>query len=417
MKLARRMNVIAGLDIGSSNVCAVIGEPKPEGICVLGMGVSATQGYKRGVVTHVSALVDSIRQSVHRAEQQAQTVVESVYVSTGASPQPGINGSGRLTLKGKGREVTQEDIYAVTDAAKDCKIPDGMVVIHVLPQEFTLDGQAGIWDPLGMMGEQLGVRIHIMVNASGAVQNIINAVNKSGLIVAGTVMPQVASSMAVLSDDEKELGAVVIDIGGGSADIAVFSKRSLWHSDSIPMGGNHFTKDISVGLRTPLGEAEAMKKNQGCAHASLVALEELLEVSSIAGNGLRLISREMLCQVIQARAEELFGLVRKRLEAWQCRRELAAGAVITGGMSALEGMDMVAEQVLETPVRVASASAILGSEEVATHPAYATAAGLLLYARDTLSGGENKVIRPVAPAGFLEKASGKMRHWFLQFMT
>ncbi len=416
MKLAKKTNVIAGLDIGTSKICTIIGEVNFDATDVLGVGVSVTEGYRRGVVTSVSELVSSIRQSVQAAEQEAGTPIQSVYVTVPGSPLPGVNATGATTVKNKTREVTQEDVYDVIGAAKDFEIPQGMVIIHVLPQEFTLDGQGGITDPLAMMGEQMGVRIHAMLNSSATVQNIINVVNKSGLIVAGTVMPQLASASAVLTQDEKDLGTAIIDIGGGSSDIAVFFKGSLWHSDSIPMGGNHFTKDISVGVRTPLADAEKLKKEQGCADASLVALEELLEVNSIGGNNVRLISREMLCQVIQARAEELFSLIDKKLGAWQCRRELVAGAVITGGMSMLEGMDVVAERVLGMPVRIGSSTELAELGEWAT-PAYAAAAGLLLYGQGAHKGSEQKVIRPRISAGLLEKASGKMRHWFVQLMT
>ncbi|MBI2822578.1 MAG: cell division protein FtsA [Acidobacteria bacterium] len=417
MKLAKKTNLIAGLDLGSSKVCAVIGEFGSEGVCALGLGTAPAKGYKRGVVTSVSALVECISQSVQKAEEQARTSVESVFVTSGASPTPGINATGSSAIKNKAHEVTQEDIYLTTDAAKDCRIPDGMMVIHVLPQEFMLDGQAGISDPLGMVGEELGVRIHLMVNASTAVQNIVNAVNKSGLMVAGTVMPQLAAALAVLTEDERELGTMLIDIGGGSTDIGVFFKGSLWHSDSIPMGGSYFTKDISVGLRTPMGEAEALKKERGCAHPSLVALEQLLEVASIAGNGVRLISREMLCQVIQARAEELFGLISKKLQVWQCRRELVAGAVITGGMSSLEGMDVVAEEILGMPVRVGFAGSAFGMNEIAADPAFSAAAGLLVYASNSLNGRQNNVVRPAASAGLLESSSMKVRHWFQHLMA
>jgi cell division protein FtsA len=416
MKLAKKTNLIAGLDIGSSKICTIIGEVHPEGLVLLAVGQSATEGFKRGVVTCVSELVESIRQSVHRAEQEAGTHLDSVFVTVPGSSVTGINATGSVTIKNKAREVMQEDIYEAIEAAKEVQIPEGMVVIHVLPQEFILDGQIGISDPLGMMGEQLQVRIHMMLNSSVTVQNIINVVNKSGLIVAGTLMPQVASAAAVLTSDEKELGSVLIDIGGSSSDVGVFLRGSLCHSESIPMGGNHFTKDISVGLRTPLVEAEKLKKERGCADASLVELEELLEVDSIGGDNVRLVSREMLCQVIQARAEELFSLVRKQLESWQCRRDLVAGAVIAGGMSMLEAMDVVAERVMGMPVRVGSPTELAQFDEAWISPPYAAAAGLLLYAQGVLKGSERKVVRPAVPPGLVEKASSKMRHWLLEMM-
>ncbi|MBI4455615.1 MAG: cell division protein FtsA [Acidobacteria bacterium] len=417
MKLAKKSNLIAGLDIGSSKICTLIAELSDENINVLGMGVSQTEGYRRGGVTSLAMLVDSIRSSVQKAEAEAQAALESVFVTTGGGPLPGMNMVGSANIKGKAREVSQDDIYDVIDVAKNFKIPDGMVILHVLPQEFTLDGQTGISDPLGMTGEQLEVRIHVLLNAATGVQNIVNAVNKSGLIVAGTVMPQVASALAVLTADEKELGAAMIDIGGGSTDIAVFLRGGPWHSESIPMGGNHFTKDTSIGLRAPLGEADRLKREHGCAHASLVTLEELLEVRSIAGNSVRLVSREMLCQIIQARAEELFGLVNERLESWGCRRELVAGAVITGGMAALEGMDVVAEQVLGMPVRVGCTAGSFELGDISSNPAYSAAAGLLIYGRNVLRGHEQKVVRPAISHGLLEKASGKMRYWFSQLMA
>jgi cell division protein FtsA len=415
MKLAKKTNLVGGLDIGTSKICTMIGEVDCDAIDVLGVGVSTTEGYKRGVVTSVAELVAAVRQSVQAAEQEAGAPIQSVFVTVPGSPIQGINTTGLITVKNKTHEVSQEDIHDVIEAAKHFEVPQGMVIIHVLPQEFALDGQNGVTDPLGMMGEQMGVRIHAMLNAGAAVQNIINVVNKSGLVVAGTVMPQLASASAVLTQDEKELGTAVIDVGGGSSDIAVFFKGSLWHSDSIPMGGNHFTKDIAVGLRTPLAEAEKLKKEQGCADASLVALEELLEVNSIGGNNIRLISREMLCQVIQARAEELFSLVNKKLDAWQCRRELVAGVVISGGMSLLEGMDAVAERVLGMPVRVGSSTELANLGEWA-NPAYAATAGLLLYAQSMQKGSDQKVVGSAISSGLLERASGKMLHWFLQLV-
>ena len=414
--MAKKNNLVAVLDIGASKTCAMIAEQSIDSARVLGAGIAPTEGYKRGVVTSVAALVESVRSCIQEAEREAAAAIESVFVAVAGNQLQGFNGNGVIPIRSKNREVSQSDIYEVIDAARNFKIPEGMVVIHVLPQEFTLDGQSGISDPLGMMGNELGVRIHVILNTASTVQNIINVINKSGLIVAGTVMPQLAAAMAVLTSDEKDLGTAVIDIGGGTTDLAVYLRGSLCHSETIPMGGQHFTKDISVGIRTPLAEAEKLKREQGCAEASLVALEELLEVSSLAGNTMRLISREMLCQVIQARAEEVFTLVHKKMEAWQCRRELVAGAVLTGGMSQVQGMDAVAERILGMPVRLGTPRDLPGLDESWMTAEYATAIGLMLYAQET-RGGAQKMVRPEIASGLLDKASGKMRHWFLNLLA
>ncbi|HEY2932567.1 MAG TPA: cell division protein FtsA [Acidobacteriota bacterium] len=415
--MAKKTNLITVLDIGASKTCAMIAELNTDSMRVLGAGVAPTEGYKRAVVTSISDLVESIRNSVQEAERQAAVGIESVFVAVAGSQLQGMNGNGVIPIRNKNREVTRSDIYGAIDAARNFKIPEGMVVIHVLPQEFTLDGQSGISDPLGMMGEELGVRIHVIVNTASTVQNIINVINKSGLIVAGTVMPQLAAAMAVLTWDEKDLGTAVIDIGGGTTDVAVYLHGTLCHSETIPMGGQHFTKDISVGIRTPLAEAEKLKREHGCAEASLVALEELLEVSSLAGTSMRLISREMLCQVIQARAEEVFTLVQKKIDSWQCRRELVAGAVLTGGMSLVQGMDAVAERILGMPVRPGIPVELPGLDESWSAPEYATTVGLLLYAQEARTVGSQKMIRPEVARGLFDKASGKMRHWFLNLLT
>ncbi|MCB9557869.1 MAG: cell division protein FtsA [Deltaproteobacteria bacterium] len=403
--MARRDELIVGLDIGTTKIAAVVGEVTDDGIDVIGVGTHASRGLRKGVVTHIDNTITSIRRAVEEAELMAGCEISSVYAGIAGGHIHGFNSHGIVAVKD--REVRASDISRVIDAAKAVAIPMDKEIVHVLPQDFVVDGQDGIKEPLGMSGVRLETKVHIVTAGVTSAQNIVKCCQRCGLQVADLVLQPLASSEAVLHSDEKELGVVLIDIGGGTTDITIFSEGAIVHTSVIAVGGNYITNDISVGLRTPSLEAEKIKQRWGCATASLIDPEDEIEVPSVGGRAPRRISRSILAEIVQPRVEEIFLLVQRELERTGFHDLLASGAVITGGTTIMEGMPEVAEEVLNLPVRRGSPRNIGGLVDVVKSPAFSTGVGLVLHGAKQLEANPGSRMR-----GERTTFSGRVRDWF-----
>lgn len=374
--MTKRHAIVAGLDIGTSKVAAVIGEMTDQGVEIIGLGTHPSLGLRKGVVINIETTVASIKKAVAEAELMAGCEIHSVFTSVGGSHIRGFNSHGIVAVKNK--EVGARDIDRVLDAAKAVAIPTEQEVIHVLPQDFILDEQDGIKEPLGMSGVRLEARVHILTGSSMAAQNVIKCCNRAGLNVAGLALMPLTTAEAVLSEKERELGVAVVDMGAGTTDIAVYHDGSLRHTAVLPIGGNHVTNDIATGLRTPFADAERIKQRYGLAKTSMVAASERIEVPSAAGRAAGTVSRQILCEIIEPRLDEVFRLVREEFGKSGYAALLAAGAVMTGGSMLLPGAVDLAERVLEMPARLGVPTHIRGLVDVISSPVYATGVGLVL---------------------------------------
>jgi cell division protein FtsA len=378
MAKMRRDNVVVGLDIGTTKICAIVGEVKPDGgLDIIGIGTAPSKGLRKGVVINIESTVASIKRAIEEAELMAGCEISSVYAGIAGGHIRGFNSHGIVAVKD--REVNEADIERVIDAAKAVAIPVDREVIHILPQEFVIDDQDGIKEPLGMSGVRLEAKIHIVTGAVTSAQNIVKCAQKCALNVSDIVLEQLASSLSVLSEDEKELGVALVDIGGGTTDIAIFYGGSIQHTSVIAIGGQHLTNDIAVGLRTPQDEAEAIKRRFGCASSKLIGKDEAIEVPSIGGRKTRVLSRQILGDILEPRVEEIFELVHREIERMKLTELLASGVVLTGGTTLLPGMLEVAEEVIGLPVRLGVPQHIGGLVDVVKSPVYATGVGLVLY--------------------------------------
>jgi cell division protein FtsA len=373
----KKGELIVGLDIGTTKICCIVGELTPDGIDVVGIGTQPSRGLRKGVVINIDATVASIRRAVEEAELMAGCEISSVFAGIAGGHIRGLNSQGVVAVKD--REVRQGDIDRVLDAARAINIPQDREILHVLPQEYVIDEQDGIREPLGMSGVRLEAKVHIVTAAVSSAQNIIKCCARTNLSVAAVVLEPLASAEAVVADEEKELGVALVDIGGGTTDIAIFSNGAIQHTSVIPLGGNHLTNDIAVGLRTPMQEAERIKIRFGSAQSQLLDREETIEVPSVGGRAPRVLSRRILCEIIEPRVEEIFGLVRKEIEKAGQEDLLASGVVLTGGSSALHAMPELAEEVLGLPVRRGIPRGVGGLIDVIKSPQHATAVGLLHY--------------------------------------
>ncbi len=393
-------NVLIGLDLGTTKVCAIVGQVKDGGqVDIIGIGISPSHGLKKGVVVNIDSTVESIKKAVQEAELMAGVEINSVFVGISGGHIRGINSRGVAAIKN--REVGPADVARAIDGARAVNFPSDQQILHVLPQEFIIDDQDGIKDPLGMSGIRLDVKVHIITGAVTAIQNIVKSCSRAGLHVSDFVLQPLASSRAVLTDEEQNLGVVVVDIGGGTTDLAFFLEGSMWHTEVLPIGGNHLTNDIAIGLRTPASEAEKIKIKYGCALSSLVKHEETLDVPSVGGRPPRLLSRQILCEIIEPRVEELFGMVQQRLKKTGFEDMFASGVVLTGGTALMEGVQDAAERYLGLPIRKGSPRNIGGLMDVVNSPIYATGVGLVIY------GAEN---RQELPRKFRSKGSAS-RFW------
>jgi cell division protein FtsA len=373
---------IAGLDIGTNTVRVVIAEiieGEPE---LVGIGDAESKGLRRGVISKPDLAVDSIKRAVENAERMSGLQVHNVYVGLAGLHIKGQNNEGVIGIPGRHREISREDIKRVIDSACAISIPSGREVADVLPQEYRVDEQEGIDDPLGMLGSRLSVSVHIVTSPVAAKQNVITSVNRAGFHVADVYLSQLAAAEAILTDEDREYGVAVVNIGGETTSLAIYQRGSVWHTTVFPLGGSHFTNDIAVGLRTPIPEAERIKREDGCASRSVMTAEEaaeLIEVPSVGGRAPRAVSRQILCDILEPRAEEILSHVQEEIKNAGFDRQLSSGIVITGGGAMLNGIVEVAEQVFNAPVRLGVPNVFDGLVDEVAQPLYAAAVGLVLY--------------------------------------
>jgi len=401
-------NIITGLDIGTSKVVALVGEVAADGgIEVIGIGKHPSRGLKRGVVVDIEATVNSIQRAVQEAELMAGCEVSAVYTGIAGSHIRSLNSHGIVAIKDQ--EVTKADVERVLDAAKAVAIPADQKIIHILPQEFIIDNQGSIREPIGMSGVRLEARVHIVTGAVSAAQNIAKCVRRCGLEVNDIILEQFASSHAVLTDDEKELGVCLVDIGGGTTDIAIFYEGAIQYTAVIPIAGDQVTNDIAMALRTPTKSAESIKLTHGCAIPELLNQSQTIDVMSVNERGGRKISTKVLSDVILARYEELFSLVKNELRRSGYENLLAAGIVLTGGASKVRGGVELAESCFELPVRLGTVQQISGLSEVLDNPSLATGVGLLIH------GMQQQLEHGIGAPSIQDGAIGiwnRMRQWF-----
>lgn len=407
--MARKDDIVVGLDIGTTKIACIIGEVTQEGIDIIGIGSHPSTGLRKGVVINIDATINSIRKAVEEAELMAGVDVHTVYAGIAGGHIKGFNSHGIVPIKN--REVRKADLSRVVDAASAVAIPMDREVLHVIPQEYVIDDQDGIKEPLGMSGVRLEAKVHIVTASVASAQNIVKCANACGLHVSDIVLEQLASSEAILSDDEKELGVAVVDIGGGTTDIAIYSQGSIVHTAVLSIGGHHITNDIAVGLRTPMAEAERIKHAYGCALTSRISPSETIEVPSVGGRPPRVISRSILAEIIEPRVEEIFAFVSREIVESGFEHSIASGVVITGGSTVLDFMPELAEEVLEMPVRLGSPKSVGGLIDVVRHPKYATGVGLVCYG----SKHDEQELFRVQEENIYQKVSHRMRQWFTDF--
>ncbi|MBW2168105.1 MAG: cell division protein FtsA [Deltaproteobacteria bacterium] len=399
--------IVVCLDIGTTKICAVVGESRPSGVEIIGMGSHPSDGIRKGVVINIEHTVNSIKEAVEEAETMAGCEISSVYAGIAGGHIKGFNSEGVIALKEK--EVTKKDIDRVIEAASAVAIPMDREVIHTLVQEFIVDDQDGIVDPLGMSGVRLEAKIHIVTGAVTSAQNIIKCANRAGLDVHDIILESLASSEAVLSNEERNLGSALIDFGGGTTDMAVFSKGAIKHTSVLPLGGDNLTYDIAIGLRTPKLEAEKIKIKYGCGLSSLIGKDETIEVPGVGGRKSRVLSRQILGEILEPRVEEIFTLIYGELVRSEYENAISSGVVITGGSAELPGVPELAEQIFNTPARVGYPQGIGGLVEVVNKPMYATPVGLVLYGSKAGKKARKFRIRDV---NIFNRVMNRMKGWF-----
>ncbi len=399
-------NLIVGLDIGTSKVAALVAELAPDGTFdVLGMGSHESKGLKKGVVVNIEATVSAIQRALEEAELMADCKIASAFTGIAGSHIRSFNSTGMVAIKD--REVSALDVDRVIDTARAVNIPTDQQILHVLRQDFIIDGQDDVREPIGMSGVRLEVKVHIVTGAVSAAQNIIKCVRRCGLEVNDLILQPLASSRAVLSEDERDLGVCLIDIGGGTTDIAVFTHGAIRHTAVIPIAGDQITNDIAMALRTPTAEAENIKIRHGVALRQLADPNEMIEVPGIGDRGPRVMSRQTLAEVIEPRAEELFSLVQQVLRESGFEELLSSGIVLTGGSAVMQGMVELGEEIFHMPVRVGVPRYSGGLAEVVRNPRYATAVGLLL---DGIEQHQQGLVS--RQSGSVKAVLARMREWF-----
>jgi len=400
-------NLIVGLDVGTSKIVAIVAEITPEKrLNIIGLGTQPSRGLKKGVVVNIEATMASIQRVLEEAELMADCAITEVYTGIAGSHIRSLNSSGMVAIKEK--EVTQADIDRVIETAKAIAIPNDQQVLHIVPQEFIVDGQEDVREPLGMSGVRLEVKVHIVTGAVSAVENITKCVRRCGLEVRDVMLQPLASALAVLNDDEKELGVCLMDIGGGTTDLAVFTGGAIRHTAVIPIAGDQITNDIAMALRTPTKEAEELKVRYGCALRQLADPNDIIEVPGVGERGPRKLSRQMLAEVIEPRIEELYTLAQAELRRSGLEELLSSGIVLTGGTALLAGMVELGEEVFHLPVRIGVPAYTGGLADVVRSPRYATAVGLLQDGREQFLRAE--LAREQGKG--LGNVGGRMKQWF-----
>jgi cell division protein FtsA len=399
--------LVVGLDIGTSKIVAIVAEMKPEGgFEIIGMGSHPSRGLKKGVVVNIETTVNAIQRALEEAELMADCKIREVYTGIAGNHIKSFNSQGMVAIKD--REVSQMDIDRVIETAKAVQIPNDQQILHVLNQEFIIDGQEDVREPLGMSGVRLEVKVHIVTGAVSAAQNIIKCVRRCGLEVNDLILQPLASSDAVLSEDERELGVCLVDIGGGTTDMAVFTNGAIRHTAVIPIAGDQITNDIAMALRTPTKDAEDIKQRFGCALSQLADPQEMVDVPGVGDRSTRQLSRKTLAEVIEPRVEELYSLIQAELRRSGYEELLSSGVVLTGGSSAMQGMVELGEEIFHMPVRIGMPQYGGGLAEVVRNPRHATCLGLLI------AGADEHRQRDVARQHIssLQQVVERMKSWF-----
>lgn len=404
--------LIVGLDIGTTKICAVVGYVNSDGeVEVVGIGTSVSTGMRKGVVVNIEQTVQSIRSAIEDAELMAGCEINAVYAGIAGSHIMSINSDGVIAVKGG--EVSQRDIERAMDAARTMAIPADREVIHTLPQEFIVDNQRGIVDPLGMAGVRLEVKVHIVTGAVSSAQNIVRACNRSRLEVADLALESLASAKAVLTQEEREIGVALVDLGGGTTDIAIFANDAIKHTAVLALGGQNLSNDIAFGLRTPMASAERIKIKYGCCLGDLVRNDELIEVPSVGGREPRRISRRVLADICEPRMDEILRLVDQIIARSGYKDMLGAGIVLTGGTALMEGCQELGEEIFRRPTRVGYPLRIGGLKDVVNSPKCSTAVGLLRYGAELEQQGQRKFVTH-NESGMFEGVLAKMKKWFME---
>ncbi len=402
--MGRKNDVLVGLDIGTTKTTAIVGEVTDTGIDIIGIGTSPAKEMRKGAVVNIDNMVESIKTAVEEAEHMSGCHINSVYVGIAGNHVKGQNSLGIVSIKG--REVDEDDVQRAIEASRAIAVPVDREIMHILPQNYVVDGQDGIKDPKGMSGVRLEAKVHIVTATSSAIQNIIKSVSRVGLDIDDIVMEQLACSEAVLSSDEKDLGVAVIDIGGAHTGISVFTEGCIKHTAILPLGGNYVTSDIATGLRTPLNEAENIKLKFGCAMTALIPKEETIQVPSVGGREDREVSRQILGRIIEPRIEEILSFAFKEIVRAGFEDMLAAGVVLSGGTSLMPGIVELAEQVFDMPARSGNPDDVGGLADVVNSPAHAVGVGLIVYGSKHLEG-ESVYGRKIGVVGRISRSIKK----------
>ena len=404
--MQRQDDIIVGLDIGTTKICAVVGEISGSDINIIGIGTHPSIGLRKGVVINIESTVESIKKAVEEAELMAGCEISSVCAGIAGGHITGFNSRGIVAIKGT--EITENDVQRVIDAARDVAIPMDREVIHVLPQEFMVDDESGTQNPVGMAGVRLEAKIHIVTGAVASAHNIVKCANRSGLDVSDIVLESLASGEAVLTEEEKQLGTALLDLGGGTTDLAIFSAKNIKHTFVLALGGNNLTNDIAVGLRAPQAEAEKIKRKYGTCLARNISSEESIEVPGMGGRDPRKLPRQILAEIIEPRIEEIFELTQREIYRARMENTIPSGIVLTGGTALLDGVEDVAESIFKLPTRLGKPQGIKGLVDVVNNPMYATGVGLVLYgARHR----DSKKFR-IRDKNIFNRVMTRMKKWF-----
>lgn len=398
--------IIVGLDIGTTKICAVVGEMLEDQISIIGVGSHPSTGLRKGSVVNIESTVDSIKKAVEEAELMAGCDISSVYVGIAGNHIKGFNSHGIIAIKG--REITEQDVERVVDAAKAVAIPTDREILHVIPQEFIVDDMKSIQNPVGMTAIRLEAKIHIITGAVSSARNIVKCCNKAGLEVCDIALESLASGEAVLTDEERELGCIIADMGGGTTDLALFKDNNLKFIYELTLGGQNLTNDISIGLRTPLPDAEKIKISHGTCVASSVKNGAVIEVPAVGGRAPKKLSKGILAEILEPRVEEIFTLLKKEIFSNGLENSYPAGFVLTGGSVVMDGISEIAESVFNVPVRIGYPDRIGGLKDIVKNPAFATGVGLVMFgSRATCKLN----IQDVETQG-VSKVFNRMKQWF-----
>jgi cell division protein FtsA len=388
--LAKKDKYLIGLDIGSTKTCVLIAEADDEQVRFLALGAAESKGLRKGLIVNLDSTVSSIRRAVEEAEGVANVPVESALIGVAGSHVRGVNSRGGVTLGNRPRDIEREDVRRAIDAARNITLPEDREVLHVLPHEFLVDAQEGIRDPVGMIGQRLETNVHLVTSSVAATQNLVTAANRAGILISDTVLEPFASAESCLTQDERDLGCCLLDIGGGTTELIVYGGGVVRHTSGVAVGGDHFTNDLAVGLRTPIPEAERIKRHHGCAAASMLHEDGAIEIASVGDRPPRTIFARMLTDILEPRAQELLALIRDDLQRAGLDRQIPAGFVLAGGGAKLHGLIELAEQSFHLPMRIAEPKGLADLPEQVAQPEYATVVGLVMYGAKARRSGPQR---------------------------